>query len=155
MACAGLAVALCGGGGRQPRGQRFTGDRAARSQVGGLGHPAVGLAAGDAEPVGQDEAEFAAQLSRTGVLDELIDQRVAGHREPPSFLLEPFQQRKPLRGGQCVIRMPCDAGHHGAQRIEVLLNLLATNRTHARIVSDCTDTKRGRQATETEVAQVI
>jgi hypothetical protein len=84
----------------------------------------------DAQPVGQGAGLFAAQLGRSGVLDQLIAQRVAGHRQPTRLVLEPFQQRQALRCGQRVIRMPDDAEDNGVQRVEVLPNLVAAARKH-------------------------
>ena len=135
MAGADLAVALGRGGRGQLGRQRLSGDRAARTQIRGLGHPPAGFARGDAQPVSQRLGQSAAQFFGRGLLSELIDQGMSGHPKPPSLEFELVQVGQPLRRRERVILMPDNPRHHLMQRGVIRLDLGGITRTHVRNTS--------------------
>jgi hypothetical protein len=135
------ALALRGSGGRQQRRQPFPGQRAARAQIGGLGHPPRRLSARDPQPVGHHMRQLAAQLLGIRLLGSLIDQLMLGHRQPPLLGLEDFEQVQPFRAGQRVTRQPAHCRHPGLERVEGRHDLIAITGTHVRILTRPTDRK--------------
>ena len=136
---------LSGRGGRQSRRQWFTGQRAALAQVVGFLDALVGVASGDAQPVGQHMGELAADLRRGGLLVHLVDQRMARHRQPAHVVFEALQQCQSLRCGQRIERQVSQTGDRVAKRVELGDDLLATADCHTRILSATTDKKPLKQ----------
>ncbi len=80
MLGADFAGALGGGGGGQRRGDRLTGQRAPRPQIGGGVDPPGGLRAAGQGPFGDRMREFAAQFCGAGLAGQVVDQLMLGHR---------------------------------------------------------------------------
>lgn len=125
-----LPVALGGGGRRQYRWQCFAGHGAARSQVGGVADAAMGIGAGDVEPVGQHPRQCASQLFGVGLLGELVDHRMFDGRQPASRGFAALQQLQPLVGRQRVERQAQESVDRRVEGIKRLRNHFPTTRTH-------------------------
>jgi hypothetical protein len=150
-----LAVALRLRGRGKHRRQRLTVQRAPLTEIGRFMDPPRGLGPADPQPISQHRSQLAAQLRLTGLLGELIDQRVFNGRLLPAKTLEPFQHGQPFRGGQHVERQVQGAFIAGFERVENLDDLLTTTRTHVRIITNRSDNRRKLSTGETTVTQVI
>src|SRR5277367_2203917 len=84
--------------------------------------------------------QFAAQLLRGRLLDELIDQPMTRYRQPPRHLFQTLQHPQQLRGGQRLERQLTDTIHVSIERVEDLDDVLTATRTHVRILCQATDT---------------
>ena len=135
MAGTQLPVALRFGRRGQHRLQRFTVQRPTLAQIGSLMDAPRGLGAADPQPISQRRGQLAAQLGRIGLLGELIDQCVFNGGLPATHLLPPLQYPEPLGCGQHVKGLVQGAFVVGFERVENLDNLLATTRTHVRIIT--------------------
>ena len=135
----------------QQRRQAFAGQGPPPAEIGRLGHPPVGFAAGDVQPIRQRPGQPAAQLGFVGLLGELIDQRMmrrpaSGGAPSPSVRASPTAP-----GGQRVERQLARAAHDSIERVEDLDDLLAATRKHVRMLQRPTD----KEIFETKVAHVI
>jgi hypothetical protein len=92
--------ALRGRGGRQYRRQGFTGERAALAQISGVAHTAGGFGAAGQRPVGDRVGELAPEFFGSGLLLELIDERMFAGGQASSHLLVALQHYQPLSGAQ-------------------------------------------------------
>jgi hypothetical protein len=114
----------------------------ALTEITGFLDAPVGLAAGDAQPVGQHVGELAADLRRAGLLVHTVDQRIPRHRQPAAILFQAFEQPQPLRCGQRVERQVSQTRDRLAQRVERRDDLLTTTDCcHTRTLSATTDKK--------------
>jgi hypothetical protein len=145
---------LGGGGGRQHRGQRFAGQRAAFTQVGGFVDPSGGVGAADQRRVGDRVGECAADVGGGGVARELVDQGMFARGQTPSHLVVAGQQRQPCPVAQHrAIEVQC-----GIQRIEGRRGDLFIGDdtcTHTRKLDPPNDKKPHRETTETQVTQGV
>ncbi len=128
MGGAEVPGALGGGGGLQPRRQRLTGDRPTLAQILGLADAPTGFGAADPQPIGQHRRQPAPQLALTGLLADLIDQRMLHRGQLAAKPLAALQDPQPLRGGQHIKGQLQRALHASLQRIEDLHDLLTTTR---------------------------
>jgi hypothetical protein len=130
---------LGGRGGRIPRRERLAGQRLAGAQIARLADPAIGFAAGDAQPVGQHVGELPADLCRSGLALDLVDQLISGHRQSAHFAFQPFEVGDSVAGGQCLVGVPDDARDHLVQRREIRGDLLVGTRMHVHTLWRTTD----------------
>ena len=103
-----LPARLGGGGGRQLRFQRLAGDRVAGAEITGLGQPAPGVSAADAQPLTQNRRPgLRAQIDSAGPRLQLAQQRVFHSGLAAALDFQPMQNL------QCLPRPQSADGQRG------------------------------------------
>jgi hypothetical protein len=139
VAVADRSGALRLGGGRQPWRQRFTGDRMARPKILRIADAPTGLGAADPQPIGQCMGQLAAQFGLAGLPGELVDQCVAGRRQPAGVLFEALQHGQDFRASQHVERQLEQSRYRVVESVETLDDFLTVIRMHVRRISPLAD----------------
>jgi hypothetical protein len=93
----------------------------------------------DPKPVGQCRGQFAAQLSRVGLLADLVDQGVLDGRQLTAHFLAALQHCQPLRGGQRIERQLQSTIEVSLERVEGSDDIFPATRTHVRIIMERAD----------------
>jgi hypothetical protein len=129
-----IPVALRGGGGFQPRRQRFASERLTRPQVVGFVDASAGFAAADPQSISQRVRQLAAQLGLAGLAGQSIDQRMTGGRQPPRLGFKTLQQCQAFGRGQRIGRHFEHVRHRTVQRLEPYDDVLSATRMHVRMI---------------------